>query len=219
VLLAALFSSCAVRPIVQFDVQLTSGFEKSRKTVSVFGVFKDGRLNSRYWDLLAPQLSAALGWAPCEALYGARLSSEEPKLFSKIEEEAKEDGVTPELLLQAAPRAKGDLIMAVNVFGKPLEHGSYAPSSGQQAPPRVGSARPWGRGRGGKARRQAAREPATDSAFHMSVELVSIESREVVATVDMSYPGSSLREAIGKFSERLRTAIPASTCTGWKWRE
>jgi hypothetical protein len=196
---------------------------QGRHTVSVLGVFKDGRMSDDAWGAIAPRLSTAFG-AACPALYGAQLAQAKPALSEAIDDYARANGVGEELLDQLGPAAGGDLILVVNVAGrvtKPTGGGGGDTSSvsgGTPATARSGAGPMGGMGsrqrlmgpRGLEARRDA-------DALELSASLFSVRLHRSVALVAMRYTGDSADDAVSKLAAKLAATIPGSTCGGWNW--
>ena len=241
VALGALVLAAACAPNdAQFSVRSAADFVADKRTVSVFGVYRDGKMSPKYWELLATPFAGALGSPTCEIGFGEHLSTDDPELYSKIDHDTRDDGLSPEIVGLAAARAKGDVILAVTVFGHPpIPHGNgkadpNAPvagglggggglngGGGGMGGGGMGGRGGMGGGGGGRGRsssRYQSTEPADESAFEMSAELISVATKESVARVDMHYTGASVDEAIAKFAERLRTEVPSAKCVGWTWK-
>jgi hypothetical protein len=204
---------------LSFSVRRAPGFAPSGSQVSVFGVFKDGQMSPKFWELLDPAIASALGTASCEAVFGERLEQADEALFGKIDRVAKDDGVTDELLGAIAPRAAGETIMVLYVFGKPpaTEH----PHARQAQTANTGMGRGGGGGRRGMTsaggRGYQPRDPDEERAFEMSMLLFPRGGGAPLAELKMKCTGNSTDEAIKKFGEKLRLAFPGVTCAGWKW--
>jgi hypothetical protein len=76
------------------------------------GVYQDGRMSPRGWDVLAPYLVRALGPARCDIGYDS-LTSSNSVLADAVDGYTKEDGPTDDLLAQLAPAAQGDLVLVL----------------------------------------------------------------------------------------------------------
>src|ERR1700742_4244703 len=80
------------------------GFAPAGHSVSVLAVYKDGSMSSSGWERLAPALAADFSGRPCEAGYEALLTAK-PDLADAVDERARADGPTDELLAALAPPA------------------------------------------------------------------------------------------------------------------
>jgi len=194
-----------------YRVQFAPGFAHERASVSVLGVYKDGRMSTEYWDKIGPKMSAALGGSACEVFFSERLSTQDPKLFSKIEKDAKEEGITPELVGLFATHATGQSILLVNVYGRLPVQSKKDTSAGPQ--PNFG---PGMQGRGPMGRHAEPRPPKDDNALVMQADLISAETHDVVGRIALRYTGADSEDALSKFVERVRIELPNARCTGWK---
>ncbi len=202
-----------------FTTRLASDFAPARHRVSVFGVYKDGRMSSDGWDALAPHLASALGTDRCEVGYNA-LASESGALASAIDEYARADGPTDDFLAQLAPAAKGDLVLVVTFAGK-LPQRLTADAGSKRSPQAPASGgRGGGRGMrgGGRTRGESRGErPLDTNVLDMSASVYSVAQARSVALVAMEYSGASVDEAITKFSTKLAESLPGLLCVGWNW--
>src|SRR4051794_37321988 len=133
----------------QFNVKYAPGFAEGRTTISVFGVFREGRMNPETWAQIGGPLSASFGEARCDVAYGEALQRADPELFAALDEEARSNGITDELLARVARDAVGEVIMIVSVHGRA---GLPAPGLEGAEPPPVGNTRPTMRGGGARGR-------------------------------------------------------------------
>jgi hypothetical protein len=197
-----------------FHARFEPDFTPGPTTVSVFGVFHDGRMSHESWEKIGPRLSPMLGQKACEVGYGDRLSTERPDLFAAVDASVRDEGITEGLLEQLAPSAEGEMILVVTLSGYTVrakdmdeertQNGSTPRrTSGSQlrsGPPRSG------RGHGAEL-----------NEIGISGTLFSARTHHPVARLSMVYSGLNLDDAIGKFVGRLATTIPGSTCKGWRW--
>ena len=118
-LIPILFVAACSSNEAEFNVRFAPGFAPPRHAVSVFGVYKDGQMSAEAWDTLAPKLSSWLGTAACSAGYvdGATAKANAP-LWSAVDDYARSNGPTDDLLAELAPAAQGDLVMVITVAGK-----------------------------------------------------------------------------------------------------
>jgi hypothetical protein len=203
-----------------FTTKFASDFTPARHTVSVLGVYKDGQMSSDGWTALAPHLAPALGEAACESGYEMLTSANGP-LAETINEYARADGPTEELLAQVAPAAKGDAVLVLTFAGKlPQRVSADAGVLGSASAPAVtrGGGRMGGMRGGGRVRRSSRSEIAEDAnVLDVSASLFSIAAARSVALVAMQYSGTSLEEAMTKFAAKLGQSLPNMTCAGWNW--
>ncbi|MET0790529.1 MAG: hypothetical protein ABW061_03330 [Polyangiaceae bacterium] len=196
----------------QFTTQTAPGFSRAPHTISVLGVYKDGRMGVGSWDKVAPHLVNALGSAPCELAFDALLTSNQ-ELADAIDERARNEGPTSDLLARLAPAARGDLLMVVMLAGKlPQRQTRGEPPAGAPVSNSMVTQR--------KGRRQAqsaaggARDP---NRLEVSASLFSVKENRPVALVSMTYGGQSVEDALTRFGAELALSIPNSKCVGWNW--
>lgn len=200
-----------------YQVRYEPGFAPGPTTISVLGVFHEGRMNRESWIQVGPPLSALLGQRPCEAAFSDELANDNPELYTAFDESVKSEGISEELLTRLAPYAEGSLILVVTLNGhvtisKGIEDGS---SRGGGSVPQPGRGTQMRNGRApGGARGRGAQLPE----ITISGTLFSVQSHHPVARLHMVYSGSSSDEAIGKFVSHIGELVPGSTCTGWRWK-
>ncbi len=200
-----------------FTVKHAPEFSTSNTKVSVFGIFKDGRMTPESWDAIGVRLSRPLGkTSACEVAYSEKLATTTPALSSAVDDYARANGVTDDLLDQFAPMAKGDAILLITIAGhppQPIAASSLPTQTPSQSPRNMG-------GRRGSSQMSApARDPhPTDrSVFEVSATLFSVRLHRSVGVVSMTYSGASVDEAIDKFTARLTEELPGASCTDWNW--
>lgn len=190
----------------QFNVKYAPDYAKAG-SVSVFGIFKDGRMSPEAWD----EVGARLMKKKCDSAYGPDMVANRPTLSDSIDDYARANGITDDLLAELAPLAKGDTILVVTIAGHPaklLQTEGGAP----RAAPIV---------RGGGRRMRPTSVGATTvsdgNVFEMSASLYSVLQRRSVALLSMTYYGRDVEVALGRFADRLAEAIPGTPCLGWSW--
>jgi hypothetical protein len=223
---AALVVSCA--DDAQFATRFAPEYPSTpHATVSVFGVYKDGRMSAETWDYVAPLLSGAAeaGLDPqldladggagseCAAAYETSLVGKDMPLFTAVDSYARANGVTEGLLEKFAPAAKGDLIMAITISGHVPTPTDAGDNPTMAAPPAGGS------GRGGMVGRRGVqgggmRRVEERNALEMSATLYSKTLRRTVGVIAVSYTGKSADEALKRFAEKVRSVVP-HVCAGW----
>lgn len=201
-----------------FRVSYAPDYPHGGATLSFFGVFKDGRMNSDAWDQVGPKISSPFGEPKCEAVYGDQMSEALPELVTSVDDYARANGVTSDLLERFAPMAKGDTIVVIVVAGHPPQPiGEGQPSSGAVS----SSPTMRGMGRGGRGaippRSQSSYASGDRSVFQLAASFYSVKLRRSVAEIDMTYSGQSVDEALRLFVARLTQEMPQSKCAGWKW--
>jgi hypothetical protein len=203
----------------EFTAKLASDFTPVRHTVSVLGLYKDGLMSSEGWGTVAPHMAPALGSGRCEIGYDGLVSSN-PPLAQAIDEFARANGPTDDLLAQLAPAARGDLLLVLTFAGKlPQKSSADAGASGEMAPSTGGTSRGnRGMGGGSMMRGRPPPEPPKDTnAVDISASLYSVQQRRPVALVALRYAGTSLDDALTKFGAKLAETLPGLQCAGWNW--
>jgi hypothetical protein len=201
----------------RFTTEFASDFAPAQHVVSVLGVYQDGRMSTRGWDTLSPYLARSLGSSDCDVGYDSLVSSNET-LAEAIDEYARADGPTDDLLAQLAPAAQGDLVLVLTFAGKlperPVDAGAAAPS-----PPGGGGQRGGHRGGGSRVPPGKKREgPKEDTnQLEISASLFSVAGAHSVALIGMQYPSANIDEAMTKFAAKLGESLPGMKCVGWNW--
>jgi hypothetical protein len=214
---------------VTFTTRFASDFNVAdRHAVSVFGVFRDGQMSSEAWGSIASRVSPALGAAQCDAAYTEPRVSSDAALWSAVEDYARDNGPTDELLTEVAPAARGDLILVITVAGRvpahPTGSAGGSASTATQAPAIGGRGGMGGGGRGGgggmpgnRAPHEALSSRVSTDALDLSASLFSVSARRSVGLVAMEYSGSSADEAIAELAAKLAQTLHGASCTGWSW--
>ena len=207
-------------------------FDLSSASVSVFGVYSEGRWNPSEWDKLGRRLSS-LGAGPCEPGFNDSLRNNDKELFNAIDREARSNGVTDKMLVQLSAGAQGDLVLIIELWGalgaitdnsSPAAPTTGGPTAGAMGGPSGtggmagGRMRPgYGGGGGGYGPMPAPRARQQD-ALKMVARVFAPETNEWVGAVELQYSGSDPNEAIAKFDEALGQLLPGSHCGGWSWK-
>jgi hypothetical protein len=212
-------ASCSDETSVK--VRYAEGFTPGPNAVSVLGVYRDGRMSVDAWGPLALPLSAALGArAVCEPGFSARLQRDNESLFSSIDEQAKNDGVTEDLLAKLAPSAQGDVILTVTMHGSlgraSSDRMSDEPPQRSSMPSMRGMG-PAGGGARGAPQRQATPRPPPPKVLEMSATLFSVRQGKPLARLTVTYGGTSAEEAVKMFTAEVGKMVPGSSCKGWSW--
>jgi len=201
-----------------FHVERAPTFPKAAgAAISVFGVFRDGRLAPEAWDSLRSHTAPVFGTAPCEPGYPDILTSSGTPALQAVDDFSRANGVTDELMDRLAPMAKGDLILLITLTGRPAS--KSAGSADDTSSPMQASApgvRGSNRGRGtpsGSGPRKAAVEA---NAFEAVGIVFSPKAHKSVEAIRMTYTGTSLDDALQSFMERVGQELPQATCGGWK---
>jgi hypothetical protein len=187
----------------------------ARPTVSVFGVFHDGRMSTDSWAPLSGAVSSALGKSSCAVGWGAGLRQAEPELAQWVDDSARDNGVTDEMLGRVSTRAQGDFVMTLMVY----KHMPRSRAGDPAARARARAGPPVARRRGYGRRPRLGPEEPEDRVFELSASLYSVRGRRMVAEIDLRYAGDDLDEAMKAFATKLRGLLPGASCVGWKWPE
>lgn len=206
-------------PDARVGTKFASDFVPAQHAISVLGVYKDGQMSAAAWETMGPKLSPSLGASACDSGYSADLENANGALSSAIDDYARSNGPSDELLAQVAPAARGDLILVFTFAGtlpvaKPKE-----PTGTSSGPPGVGqsAARRTGGPGGRRATRSPSFAPADPNELDISASLFSVAQGRSVGLVAMQYSGTSVDEAIAKFAAQLAEALPRARCEGWDW--
>jgi len=194
-----------------FSVQRSAAFPRSGAALSVFGVFKDGRMSPEAWDDLRTRLNPILGATACETAYPEALNASGPELSQAVDDFTRANGVTEDLLELLGPMAKGDLVLLVIMTGRPHASKDATQDSPATPPP---PARAGGR-RGYQSvgpGRTPGREP---EAFEVAASLYSVRAHRSVGAISLRYTGQSKEEALQSFADRLAAELPLASCAGW----
>jgi hypothetical protein len=211
--LALSVSAVACSPRVHWDEKSALDFNPAGHTVSVFGVYKDGQMSADAWDALRPRLEPLLGGRKCEIVGGDPRA--DGSLISAIDDYARTNGPTENLLAQLAPAAEGDLILVLVEAGRlPAsdEKVSVVNSTAPAGPSPAGS-----KGTAGFAAfAPSKRSDGVDrNVLQLTASLFSVAQGRSVAVVDMQYSGDSVSEAESEFTARVGRLLPAAKCKGW----
>jgi hypothetical protein len=198
-----------------FHVQRAPEFPKAAgSAISVFGVYRDGRLAPEAWDSLRSHLAPLFGVSPCEPGYPDILTSSGTPTLQAVDDFTRANGVTDELLDRLAPMAKTDLMLLITLTGRP---GPKTEADTPSNPAQMTAPGMRGGGRRGTPTSGTPRKAALDAvAFEADAVLFSAKAHHSVAAVRMTYTGTSLDEALQSFMTRLGAELPQAACGGWK---
>lgn len=219
VLLCGLAGACDTGD-AKFAASIAPGFSGAGHTVSVLGLFKDGKMSAEGLEAFTPYLPVIVGSDTCEVGYPS-IRSSSPPVADAIDEVARTDGPSEDLLAQLAPASKGDLILVFGFAGR-LPRRWQAPDGGSGRPPSTQP--PMGRG-GGRGMRGGGRMagqgrpqvPTDTNALDLSASFYSVAERRSVAEVAMVYSGASAAEALKQFAVKLAGILPQAHCAAWNW--
>jgi hypothetical protein len=188
-------------------------------TVSILGVFREGRMSPETWEDIGLKVSPVFNRTMCPIGFDTKLLSDKSSLAEAIDDSARANGVSEDLLEQLAPAASGDAILVITVAGRPNTHtDAGAPLSSPTSTPQAQSRGMRGPGRGGALPPPTGgwgRTGTDRNAFEMSASLYSVHDHRTVALVNMGYSGTSGAEALQKFAAKLRDSLPGLPCVGW----
>jgi hypothetical protein len=219
VVVASLAVGACADADTQFSVKYAPSFQK-QPTLSILGVFREGRMSPETWEDIGPKISGAFGGGTCPIGYDAKLLSDKRTLAEEIDDYTRANGVTDDLLDQLAPAASGDAVLVVTVSGRPIPLHADGGLQAASAPPPPGPGRAMG-GRGGGGPMNSGtptslpRYTIDRNAFEMTASLFSPRDHRSVALVTMGYSGHSGAEALQRFVAKLHEAFPNVTCAGW----
>jgi hypothetical protein len=205
------------------DVELTvnhvPGYSGRNVAVSALGVFKNGRMDTGAWEEWQPVISGAIVNGKCDPAFDARMEKGAPALFTLLDESAKDEGITDEILDRVGPSARGGAILVIESFGRPPpKKGASADAPPESKPAPQQQPRGRGRGRGRMPVDSAEQREPPREKFEVSVGVYSVQAHEVVASVHLQYADTN-KDALGAFSAKLRETLAGVTCTGWIWQE
>lgn len=207
----------------QFNVQYANGYAPSTGSVSVFGVFENGRLSPEAWHDLGALLSSSLGGRQCESLWTEAFRVNHTALANAVEDYARDDGISDKLLHEMSPMARGTSILSFTVHGslasaKPAEGDKKGASPNRPAPVRPPSQTSMARGglgNTGWSTPSLRNSPDDATSYDISAVLYSVPQRRSVVLLSMTHQGSELNEALEKFAAKMREALGNRTCIGW----
>jgi hypothetical protein len=219
VCVAILAAIWACDDTVKFTTKFASDVAPARRTVSILGVYKDGRMSVDGWAALAPHVTTAFGGGDCAVGYDT-LATANQNLAAAIDDYAQADGPTDDLLAQLAPAARGDSILVLTFAGTLPQHGIADAGARSTAPPSMGSPRGGGRmggSRGGGRAHGAMPAPEDPNALDISASLYSVRDSRSIALLSLEYTGASVEDALTKFATKLAASFPQAVCAGWNW--
>lgn len=185
-------------------VKYAAGFDPGRHNVSIFGVYKDGRMNSEAWGGIAGRISNALGHSACEAGYGTAAFPADRDVTTAIDDYTTSNGPTDDLLAQVAPAAAGDSVMVVTIAGRLPVPMKVHVQDQHQAPV------------AGRGPLRGHRDKDVDlNELQLTAQIFSVAQSKTVALVNLDYTGQSMDEAMDKFVAQVGESLAGSRCAGW----
>lgn len=204
---------------VQLSVNHAPGYSARNLTLSVLGVFKNGRMDAGAWGEWAPIISAAVGSNQCKPAFDENMEAAVRPLYDSFDDSTREDGITDEILDSVGKNARGDAILVIEAFGRPtpMKVGSTEAAPAPAPPP------PQRSGRHGRGRSSAPAASETTPApapvrFEASVGVYSLKTHEIVASVHTQYDAADSEAALAGFSRQLRATLLGATCADWAWQ-
>ena len=212
------------------------------EAVSVFGVFRNGRMSPEAWEDFGKVLSEPFSQGICQAAYDVVFTNANPELASTVDDYTKENGVSDDLLDKFAPLAKGDTILVIAINGQPAKpaadvgvkqasqpaqdqsssgQGNYGNSgAGPGGGPGGRGMGRGGGGRGGMGGRRPQSAPVQhakpDKGFwELTAFFYSVRLHKSTRQVDLTQPGQDMDGDLKLFVAKLGTEIPGVPCRGW----
>lgn len=219
--LAALTCSCGEAG-VYYDVKFAPGFAPGPTTVSVLGVYQDGRMSNETWNELDARLAPVLGQPSCEAIWGEDFRRSNPDLFEQIDRTSQAEGVTEDMLDRFSEAALGDAIMVISLHVRRVaESGAQgdATGAGSRNPYSATGPLPGSRGaRGGPPPRPGAIRPDRwqGQEIRLAATLFSAKSHQPMGRIVLTYLGTNIDDATRRFVKKIGESLPGSMCKGWK---
>ncbi len=197
-----------------FNVEYAPDYARRAANVSFFGVYQDGRVNADAWDQFGVRMAHAFVGAPCDAMYDNELTAQDSDLAGAIDSVTRADGVSDDLLDKISPMAKGDLIVVLTISGHPPQ--PLGDAGSHEAP--MQSTSGFGARHGRRYGTSGDPSPTTDqNVFELAATMYSVKAKHSVAVVAMSYTGSSVADALTKFTNRFSIEMAGSRCVGWSF--
>lgn len=193
----------------KFEVKYAAGFSPAPMSVSVFGVLHDGLMTEEGARVLGHAIFHALHQHACEIAFDGALGRSNPDLFALLDKQARDDGITDDLLEKVGEYAKGDFILAFQMFGRPPGH-SEQTREGKPVLLAHG-----GGEMGGPSPYPKSNPHKQAGTFDVSASFFSVRLHRTVASLTMEYSGGSIADAMIKLSGKLAATFPSATCTGW----
>jgi hypothetical protein len=182
-------------------------------------------MSSADWERLAPALAADFAGGPCEAGYDALVAAK-PDLADAVDERARDDGPTDELLAALAPAAQGDLILVITeadrlsqgLARKPGGPAGRGPSNVLPSFMTSGSRRVRGPD-GAPVMPGGDTDLPGDAAESLVISALfySVQQKQSVADVSLQYRGTDFDRALAELAKKLGASMPAMRCATWTW--
>lgn len=221
---AGLASGCGEAG-VYYDVKFAPGYGPGPTTVSVLGVFQDGRMSNEMWNEVDARLAPTLGEPTCDALWGEAFRRAQPDLFEQLDRASQADGVTEEMLDRFSEAAVGDAILLISLHirraGAPGSKQGYDPMSGNARNPYSATGPMPGQRRGQQGLapvRPGAIRPDRwqGQEIRLAATLYSAKQHAPMGRIILNYLGTNIDDATRRFVSKLGETLPGSVCKGWK---
>ncbi len=174
-------------------------------TLSVFGVYRDGRLAPEAWDSFRSHLTPLFGASACEPGYPEVFAGSQSGVVQAVDDFTRGSGVTDELLDRVAVAAKGELVLVIALTGRP------GMRTETEAPRASAPVRPGRRG----TPSTGAYRVSESVPFEAVGIFFSRKAHRSVGAMRLAYGGPSLDEALETFMTRLGGELPRAVCAGW----
>ena len=243
--MASILAACSTFDEGQPRVAVATAPEAPNiESVSVFGIFRNGRLSPEAWEDFGKALSAPFSQGICKAVYDVVFTDANPELAAVIDDYTKENGVSDELLEKFSSLATGDTILLIAMDGqvpKAAPPSAEGPSKPAQAPSPSGpgnsggsgagggmvpgGGRGMGRGGGGMGRGgMGSRRPQSASVQHakpdkgfweLTAHFYSVRLHRSTRQVKLNQQGQDIDGDLKLFAAKLGTEISGVPCRGW----
>jgi hypothetical protein len=215
-LLAASAALSCADGSARFEAKYAPGFAEGPQSISLFGVYQDGRMSPDAWTEIGSKLSPVLGQKLCEVAYGNKLREADPQLFFDLDKATQSEGITEDLLDKFVPAAQGETIGVVSLHirgpsGQRIDTYDATGITTRNVP-----------AQGTRIRQSMAPPPVASGVWQLGeirliATLFSRRTHTTAARITMIYAGSNLAEAIQKFVAKIGDSWSGSTCRGWTW--
>jgi hypothetical protein len=200
-----ILAACGGGPAFEFHTTLPPAPARPM-TVSLLGMFHDGRMAPDEWGDLGAPLVAGISGPSCGILFSPELVTSQAQLADAIDKHARASGVTDALFDALAPATASDAIVLVEISG-------HAPKvlRTEITPRYINPAQ-----RTKPATLNQTRTITDGSAFDIAVSAYSLHDHKVVAAMSMHYTGKDTKGALRAFAEQLGKTFSTWQCASWK---
>ncbi len=215
VVFLVLLSSSACSPVtVEADV---SSALSAATSASVFGLYRDGRMDSFYWEQLAQTVSKQLGAESCELGVSPALREQLPKLFDQIATESRENGPSAEVLGLLADRANADLLLLFYSVGRPPRQKAPAKVEERHRDSVANGSHPMRKPGGGRNDGPAVfdDDKETTNILELTMKVYSRVEKKFVGFVKTRIEGTEMKPSVEIFTAQIGERFPSLRCVGW----